>query len=342
MPAAARSSSGDLDDVRAVLDDLTSIDVEAELVRRDDLGKASFETGIDTFNKTLNLFKELKASDLSVLPSDVLKEIHGRASQAAAHFEEVRDFELAGQQDPVQARDGLVERIEAEYSKHFRALEPHINYLLVKQTDFEALEGEARRTMAELDAFTRQKQHEQEDIRHEMEETLRSVRDAAAKAGVGQQSIVFGTEAESYGKQAKAWLIASAVFGVVALGYAVIAFVLLPFDAETMSDAIRVSLARLVILTILLFGLAFTGRQFVAAKHNQTVNLHRQNALRTFETFVNATDDGETKDAVLLEATRSIFSSQATGYLRGDGDRGDSPSTVVEVVRRVTSSGEAG
>jgi hypothetical protein len=87
---------------------------------------------------------------------------------------------------------------------------------------------------------------------------------------------------------------------------------------------------------VLLFGLAFSGRQFVASRHNETVNRHRQNALQTFETFVQGAGDPETKDAVLMEATRSIFASQPTGFLRNEGER-DSPSTAIEVVRKITS-----
>lgn len=87
-------------------------------------------------------------------------------------------------------------------------------------------------------------------------------------------------------------------------------------------------------MTLLAYGLGFSVRQHASSKHNETVNLHRQNALRTFETFVKATEDQETKDAVLLEATRSIFAAQPTGFLR-TGRETESPSTIIEVIRRM-------
>jgi hypothetical protein len=58
--------------------------------------------------------------------------------------------------------------------------------------------------------------------------------------------------------------------------------------------------------------------------------------VQTFETIVQASDDNETKGGVLLEATRSIFSAQPTGFLRVDGER-ESPSTVIEVLRQITT-----
>ena len=50
------------------------------------------------------------------------------------------------------------------------------------------------------------------------------------------------------------------------------------------------------ILTLLAFAVGFTVRQYTSSRHNETVNLHRWNALGTFETFVSAANDQETKD----------------------------------------------
>lgn len=49
--------------------------------------------------------------------------------------------------------------------------------------------------------------------------------------------------------------------------------------------------------------------------HLYTLNKHRENSLKSFQAFVQATTDPKTKDAVLLQATRSIFESGDTGYI---------------------------
>ena len=68
------------------------------------------------------------------------------------------------------------------------------------------------------------------------------------------------------------------------------------------------------------------------------VNGHRQNALTTFQTFVKAAgdEDKETKNAVLLEATRCIFSPMSTGYLGGDQETPNS--SIVEVLTRTVGT----
>lgn len=317
---------------------LAAIDVEEELIRNDELGQANFRPGVPIFKQTLDLFRELQVSQLEVFPEKVLNKLNDRAGKALNHFENVKKFTLSGYSgDVVEARNKLLHDIEQEYETHFEVLQPHINYLLIKKTDFASLEQQARDAMARLEKFTADRRSEQERIQAEMGAALDSVKAAAAKAGVAQQSVVFNEQADNHAKQVRTWMWASAGFGFIALMYALVFFALLPIPTGTVGETIQSVISRLVVLSIILFGLVFSGRQLVAAQHNETVNRHRQNALQTFETFVQASDDSETKDAVLLEATRSIFSAQPTGFLRRDGER-ESPSTVIEVLRRITTT----
>ena len=320
--------------VEGLLDEIAEVDPEGDLVRSNDLGQANFRGAVPALDQTIGIFRELRSSDLRVFPLPVLRQITGRAEAALATFQAMRDFSLEGQTDVMAARDQLVARAETEYDEHFQVLEPHINYLLVKQTDFAAMESQARSAMDRLEEFTREKQEEQERIRQEMEDTLQTVKAAAAEAGVGQQSIVFGEQSGKDSERAAQWLKVSVLLGVVSVAYVIATLFAFPPSTDSTADVIRESAARLVILSFLAFALGFSIRQYGALKHNETVNRHRQNALRTFETFVRATDDKDTKDAVLLEATRSIFASQPSGFLRGGGEA-ESPSTIIEVIRRM-------
>ena len=51
----------------------------------------------------------------------------------------------------------------------------------------------------------------------------------------------------------------------------------------------------------------------------------------TFETFVGASGNEKTRDAVLLEATRCIFGPAVTGYLHKQED--PSPHRIVEIIK---------
>jgi hypothetical protein len=71
-------------------------------------------------------------------------------------------------------------------------------------------------------------------------------------------------------------------------------------------------------------------RNYRASRHNQIVNAHREGALTTFAAFRESAE-GAAGDAVLLQATEAVFSSQPTGYTEGDG----SPTHVNELLRLV-------
>ena len=70
---------------------------------------------------------------------------------------------------------------------------------------------------------------------------------------------------------------------------------------------------KLIILSVFFSALIWAAKNYQAHRHNYVINRHRQDSLSTFEGFVSAAgDDTETKNAVLLQATQSIFASQST------------------------------
>lgn len=322
-------------ELRDQLEVLSKVDASKELVRPD-LGTANFEQGVPVLEMTVSLFTDIRALDFGVLPLDILRQIMQRVTITRNWLEQIRGFSLS-HSNPTNTRDSLLQQPENEYSQHMSQIGAYIGYLLVKQTDFNTLDTAAREKMRELDDFTIATRKEQDKIRKEMDVALLSVQAAAAEAGVGQTSIVFEKQVEKDRTTARRWL--WAVMGLVV--FTVVAAWQLLFawapSVGTTGEIVREIGGRFAVLALLAFVLGFTVRQYTASKHNETVNIHRQNALRTFETFVSAADDQETKDTVLLEATRAIFSPQSSGFLRS-GREPDSPSTIVEVIRRLSSS----
>jgi hypothetical protein len=80
----------------------------------------------------------------------------------------------------------------------------------------------------------------------------------------------------------------------------------------------------------------WTGGIYKALRHRVTENRHKSNALATFRTFVAGTDDPDAKNAVLVEATRSIFAITPSGFI-GDRDQTDAGTRVLEIVKSAQS-----
>jgi anti-sigma28 factor (negative regulator of flagellin synthesis) len=103
---------------------------------------------------------------------------------------------------------------------------------------------------------------------------------------------------------------------------------------------VQFTITKIVVLSALFYGLSITNRNYKAHKHNGIMNKHRQNALSTFEIFSKAASaDDQTKNAILLETTHSIFSNQQTAYLKSEGNS-DSSNKIIEIIKSATKKGE--
>ena len=155
------------------LETLSRIDTSKELVRPD-LGTANFEDGVPVLKMTVSLFKDLGSLDFRILPVEFLQRMSHRADVTLNWLEQVRGFNL-NQSNPTGTRDSLLHQLEVDYDQHMSEFGAYIGYLLVKQTDFNALDAAARDKMRELDEFTADTRAEQDRIRQEMDAALLSV-----------------------------------------------------------------------------------------------------------------------------------------------------------------------
>lgn len=105
----------------------------------------------------------------------------------------------------------------------------------------------------------------------------------------------------------------------------------------TVAQSIQLGVAKLFLFPLLVGGVVWCGRNYRPHRHNYVVNKHRQNALSTFDTFINSAQDQQTKSAVLLQATQAIFAPQPTGYISQEGESGGLPQ-VFEIVRNIAES----
>jgi len=92
--------------------------------------------------------------------------------------------------------------------------------------------------------------------------------------------------------------------------------------------------SKFIILSILLTASLWCGKIYKALMHQSAVNKHRALSLQTFQAFSAAASDTQTKDAVLIETTPSIFSQCVTGYVDA-ASAADSDARVIEIVKSI-------
>lgn len=328
------------DNLRKLLDGLAAI-VPENLARADVLGKElSFEAGVPYFRRVLKLFTDLAKTNLESVPYQLLNTLNGQAQDAVNLFNEIRNFSLRGQSNPVVVRDQLLNKARDAYDTYYLQLMPVTTYLIRMGTDFEALEASAREQFVKMTQESGKLQERQSTITKEMEETLEKVRRAAAEVGVAQHAIHFREGATRHYKAGRLWLGATVILAALAVGYSLYSFrqgfELEPEGSVVWWPHLRYLVQRLLVLSIIFFGVALSSKNYRAEKHDEIVNKHRQNALNTFETFAKAAADKDTKDAVLLQATKSIFEAQSSGYLSGESEQLPS-NLIIEVLRKASA-----
>ena len=84
-------------------------------------------------------------------------------------------------------------------------------------------------------------------------------------------------------------------------------------------------------------------KNYTAEKHLEVINVHRQNALETVDPFVKATKENrDTRDQVLLAATKTIYDANQSGYLSTKISGSDSANPVQQIIKEVIPTKSSG
>lgn len=310
------------------------------LIRREELGQAlSFESGIPFFERTLKLFRDLANCSLDGASYTAIKQLADVASNALTHFNAVKEFSIEKHpQNTIQARDGLIGQVRDYYDSAFQIVTPQIAYAVRKGTDFEALERDARETLRNIKAVQEEQIKSIKALEGEVKGIVDSIKRAAAEVGVAQHSVHFKSESDYHANAGFWWLVATVGIAAVTLGFG--GYTVWYYSSHPVSldgaQSLQLAVAKIVVFSVLYLAMVWVGRNYRAHRHNYIVNKHRQNALSTFETFVKAATDDQTKNAVLLQSTQAIFAPQMSGYL-GKETEGQPSSQVLEIIRGAVS-----
>lgn len=315
------------------------------LLRTKELGEEhDFNPALEFFEATHKIYSELRECDLSILLTEDLNKIVGKADGVIRVYERIKSWSPSKPlpewgPEPKLQRDRLVEEVKAAYKQsyeYFRELIPYIRPQ-VSQEQLKQLVATAKDTMKLIEDQHVRANKAAEDT----QKTLEKAQQAAGETAAASYASFFEAQAKEHWRGAWGWL----VMVVLTLGITIAVALsnietfgrLTQFFSEgEYSDAAYVIFSKLIVLGTLYFSVVWTSKMYRASKHNYVVNKHRENALHTFGAFVKAAkDDVQTQHAVLLQATQSIFSHQQSGYITNEPDPSPSSSQILEIFRQV-------
>ena len=300
---------------------------QSKLIRRREWGEFHFEEIQSNIERTYRLAQQLINLPLERLLEKTIDNINALTRQVADSFEQLDRFrlEFAGN----STKSYHVRSIQQSTNPFFETSAPWVPYLAYQRGDIDQNIEKITRSAKEVEkTVTAAKKGASE-----MEEIIAKAREASAKAGAAVFTKDFENVAGKMEKSAKIWLRgtigAAFVTVVVALG--------MWFWTESGLDQGQIFQkigTKMVILAVLLTGTIWCGRNYRALKHLATINNHRAISIRTLQAFSSAAAQTQTKDAVLMEATRAVFGNVPTGFI-GQQTSSDSDLKVIEVARNI-------
>lgn len=311
-----------------------------DLVREDELGsQLSFKDAESTIIKTIDLFNRTKTVSFEEVPYNLLTNFNNQLEAANERFINFKSFN-PNQNNPVNQRDSLIAQLNNQYGGYYQHSLPLLTIGILSGNDLSVQQAIIDKLISELDKKTKEIEKKGEEYLTQLDETLKSAEEAAAKVGVSRHSQVFNKESSEHQEQSKTWLKWTVGVLIAIVIAAVIFIFVFPDTTSSSAEIIQFSITKVIVLSAMFYGLSICNRNYKANKHNATLNKHRQNALSTFETFAKAAGtDTQTKNAVLIEATHTIFSNQQTGYLNSEKDS-ESSNKIVEIIKNVATNKE--
>lgn len=298
---------------------------------------------IETTKLILNPAAELAGQvvnlPLDLLPPQILNDIDDVAKDLLEGVEilnKERDAqEVSGSlQEIGRSLQSLEQRCKDFFIRGF----PIYSYLRFKEDSFRAGIEQIDETLRKVRERTDQELEAVEKSKAELDSIVQVARDTAAQAAVSHHAQEFGKIAQEHIDASKQWLKASIGLIVTTIAVALLSlFLLPPLGAFNEPATIQRLITKILIASILYYAAIWAAKNYKTHRHLAVVSLHRQSALKTFEAFVKASsNDEQTKNAVLLEATRCIFAPSNTGYLGPDEE--NPSSRIIEIVKNIGGS----
>lgn len=312
-----------------------------KLVSNANWGTINFEAARSDLELLFSLCSHIQQLPIQILPNAVADTFIVSITQAGSTVEKIRSFNIESG-NPTGTRDQIVGQVKAHAEHLLTATQGWIPFLAYQKGDIQKNIDALNRTVNEANKILDSSKLEVKEKSDEISSIVTAAREASASAGVGVFTSDFDGEAVALGTEADKWLKYTLRFAITTL---VVAFfsIYIPIDKlATSAQIFQHMTSKIVVLLVLLTATIWCGRIYKAIKHQITVNRHRANALKTFQAFVKAASDESTRNAVLLETTRSIFTNSPSGYLDATESTSDANSKIIEIVKGVAHVPRAG
>lgn len=314
----------------ALLNKITELEIP-ELIYDKDWGSINFEAAKNDLDRLYALCNHLKVLPIDQLPSDIADQIYTEATPINQTVANIREYTIE-QGDPSGIRDQYVNEVRANVDRFYKTSHIYVPYLAYQKGEIQNNIKQLTTSVNEAKLLLEKSEQDTKDKSDEINKIIQAARDASASVGVAHFTADFMTEAGAMESQATLWLKATSALAALSLLTAIYFLFVTP-DLSTTASAIQYVSSKILILVLLITATLWCGNLYKAAKHQAAANKFKGNSLKTFQAFVNATEDSAVRDAILVETTRAIFSESASGYIGNEHSGTEKSTKIVEIVK---------
>ena len=324
--------------IRELIGTMTVTPID-ELISNPRWGSISFESARRDLELLFALGGHLRELPVEIVPDGIANQFVQHLTQANAAIKGIKEFTVETG-NPPGTRDALVAQVRQFAEQLLVGTQNWIAFLAYQKGDVQRNIQALSEAVANANRILEKAKGEAEAKANELTGIITAAREASASAGVGVFTRDFAAQVDKLDADATKWLTAAAIFAGATILVAFASF-FVPIDKDaTSAQIVQYMTSKLLILLTLLTGTIWCGRIFKATKHQSAINGHRANALKTFQAFVKAGSDDPTRNAVLIETTRSIFAIAPSGYLETTESAPDSGTKFFEIFKNVAGSGK--
>lgn len=313
-----------------LINELTEIEI-SDLIYDKDWGSINFESATKDLERLYALCNHFKVLPLDQLPDDIAVQITNEGTPIFQTVNNIREFTIE-QANPSGIRDQYINEVKANVDRFYKPAHIYVPYLAYQKGEIQSNIKQLTSSVSDAKELLESTEKDVSNQKDEIIKIVNAAREASASVGVAHFTADFDTEASNMETQATVWLKVTAALGVLSL-VATLYFLFSEPDLTSTVNAIQYVSSKILVLVLLITGTLWCGNMYKAAKHQAAANRFKGNSLKTFQAFVNATDDNGIRDAVLIETTRAIFSESATGYINNDSSGTEKSTKIVEVVK---------
>lgn len=329
------ASEQEVEKILTLFNEVTEVEI-ADLIYDKDWGSINFESAKSDLERLYAICNHFKVLPIDQLPTDIANQIVLEATPISQTVNNIREFTIE-QATPSEIRDQYVNEVKSNVDSFYKFAHIYVPYLAYQKGEIQNNIKQLTSSVSDAKALLDTTKEAVNQKNEEINKIIQAAREASASVGVAHFTADFQTESEIMEQQAKTWLIATSMLAGLSLA-AAIYFLFATPNLTTTASAIQYVSSKILILILLITATLWCGNLYKAAKHQAAANKFKGNSLKTFQAFVNATDDDGIRDAVLVETTRAIFSESATGYISSENSGTERSTKIVEVIKNGTQT----